>query len=51
MTKKISHIMIKYINQYIICKICNKSHTEMIRDIKNRTWKIKCSDCNSEYCL
>ena len=51
MTKKISHIMIKYINQYIICKICNKSHTEMIRDIKNITWKIKCSDCNSEYCL
>ena len=44
----INNIMKKYINEYIICDICKKSTTTMIKDSKIKKWKIKC-ECGSEY--
>jgi len=45
----INNIMKKYINEYIICNICKRSTTMMIKDSEIKKWKIKCSSCNSEY--
>lgn len=51
MTVKIVALMKKYIVDFIICKICNKSNTSMVRDPDLRKWKVTCSDCNSNYII
>ena len=42
-------IMKKYVKDYIICNICKKSNTLLYKDQQLRKYKIKCSDCNSDY--
>ena len=50
MTNKIVGLMKKYIDYYVICKICDKSNTIMVKDNEIRKWKIKC-ECGAEYSL
>lgn len=50
-TNDISGWMKKYINDFVICRICKKANTSMIRNSEIRKYFIKCDDCNSEYCL
>ena len=42
-------IMKKYVKDFIICSICKKSNTVLYKDQQLRNYKIKCSDCNSDY--
>lgn len=42
-------IMKKYVKDFIICSICKKSNTVLYKDQQLRKYKIKCSDCNSDY--
>jgi len=42
-------IMKKYVKDFIICNICKKSNTVLYKDQQLRKYKIKCSDCNSDY--
>ena len=53
-TKKISQndiitLMKKYVDLYVLCKICKTSQTEMYRDTKIKKYCIKCISCNSNY--
>ena len=50
MTNKIVGLMKKYIEYYVICNICDKSNTIMIKDNEIRRWKINC-ECGAEYYL
>ena len=50
MSNKIVALMKKYIEYYVICKICDKSNTIMVKDNEIRKWKIKC-ECGAEYSL
>jgi translation initiation factor 2 beta subunit (eIF-2beta)/eIF-5 len=52
--KKISQndiitLMKKYVDLYVLCKICKSSQTEMYRDTEIKKYRIKCIHCNSEY--
>jgi len=52
--KKISQndiitLMKKYVDLYVLCKICKSSQTEMRRDTEIKKYRIKCIHCNSEY--
>jgi translation initiation factor 2 beta subunit (eIF-2beta)/eIF-5 len=52
--KKISqndiiNLMKKYVDLYVLCKICKSSQTEMQRDTEIKKYRIKCIHCNSEY--
>ena len=52
--KKISQndiitLMKKYVDLYVLCKICKSSQTEMHRDTEIKKYRIKCIHCNSEY--
>jgi translation initiation factor 2 beta subunit (eIF-2beta)/eIF-5 len=42
-------LMKKYVDCYVVCNICKRSNTTMYKDQEIRKYKIKCSDCNSEY--
>jgi translation initiation factor 2 subunit 2 len=43
--------MKKYVENYIICNICKKSDTQIIKDHEIRKYKIKCNACNSVYTI
>lgn len=52
--KKISEndivtLMKKYVDSFVLCNICKSSQTEMHRDTEIKKYRIKCSNCNSEY--
>jgi translation initiation factor 2 beta subunit (eIF-2beta)/eIF-5 len=47
--KDISNIMIKYTEEFIICRTCTKSDTQMFKDNEIRKMRIKCNDCKSTY--
>lgn len=47
----IKDVMKKYVKEYLICKICNKSDTTMEKDKSIRANKIKCNNCKSEYTI
>ena len=51
MTKKISDLMKKYIIDFIICKTCNKSNTQMEKNKKIRKWILTCLDCKATQTL
>jgi translation initiation factor 2 beta subunit (eIF-2beta)/eIF-5 len=42
-------LMKKYVDSYVICKICKNSETSMYRDTEIKKYRIKCTHCNSEY--
>jgi len=44
-------LMKKYTDNYVLCKICRKSNTNMFRDTEIRKYKIKCEDCGAEYTI
>jgi len=46
---QIMSLMRKYLITYVICSICKKTNTTMVKDSTIRKWTIKCSDCNSNY--
>ena len=44
-------LMKKYVDNFVLCKICKKSNTEMFKDKEIHKYKIKCHECNSEYTI
>lgn len=48
-TIDVINIMKKYVEEFVICRICKKSNTCMMKDIELRKYKIKCNECNSDY--
>ena len=48
-TSEISNIMVKYTKEFVFCKHCNNSNTQMFKDLNIRKWKIYCNECKSEY--
>ena len=48
---EIISLMKKYVDSYIVCNICKRSNTQMFKDQDLRKYKMKCVDCDSEYCL
>lgn len=49
--KDLADIMKNYLENFSVCMICKKPNTEMYKDKDLRKWKIKCSDCNSDYTI
>lgn len=42
-------LMKKYVDMYVLCKICKNSDTVMHRDTEIKMYRVKCNNCNSEY--
>jgi len=49
--KEITNLMIKYITDFVLCKICKKTDTEMFKDKDIKMMRIKCNGCGAEYTL
>lgn len=47
----ISGWMKKYVNDYIICRICKQTNTKVMKNILLKKYYIHCSSCNSEYVI
>ena len=48
---KISPLIEKYMNEYVICNSCGSYQSKISKDEKTRKWVFNCKNCKSVYTL
>jgi translation initiation factor 2 subunit 2 len=47
-SKQIENLVTRYINEYVICKMCHSIDTLLTRDSITKLYFLNCSNCNSQ---